>query len=128
MKTTKLLRIQPLRHHLKVMLFLLILYFLLNQLYVVLYSTNNLIRATLIGLSALFILWLPPVRETLRLHPLLGFLSIYASALLAAQKQMDAATNRWFDSIALHALTPVITYIIIMFLYWLYWKSSTRRR
>lgn len=100
--------------HLKVIVVLVILQFLLDTLYVYLYPTVNPIRATLIGLSALIVLFIPFIRRFIEIKPYIAFLPIYSSAFFGALLvQADFVKSKSTASGIAHVVILIITYVII---------------
>ena len=107
--------------HLKIVMILIALQFLLDMLYVYLYSTVNPIRATLIGLSALAILfaiyWIPPIYKFIELKPYIAFLPIYSSALFGALLvQAEAVKSKSPESGIAHVVILIVTYFVVVFI------------
>jgi hypothetical protein len=92
------------------LLILIILQGIIDYLFVFLYPTVNPIRATMIGLSALLVLYL--ARNITRIKPVLGFLSIYASALIGALLvQAVVLVSKSVLSGIAHILILIIVYL-----------------
>ncbi len=101
--------------HIKVVLCLIILQYLLDILYVSLYPSVNPIRATLIGLSALIIVTIPFIKNILKMNPLLSFIPIYSSALFGALVvQAGVVTSKSPASAIAHIAILIVTYLIII--------------
>ncbi len=97
--------------HVKRIIIFLALQGLLDVLYIYLYPEVNPIRATLIGASALVILFIPPIRALVDRYSLTGFLSIYASALFGALLvQAGILISKSTLSGVVHIAVLVVTY------------------
>ena len=105
-------------NHLKIVMILIVLQFLLDMLYVYIYPIVNPIRATFIGFSALIILFIPFLKKIVEMKPYIGFLPIYSSALFGALLvQADAVKSKSVESAVAHVLILIVTYIIITIVY-----------
>ena len=103
--------------HLKVIIILVILQFLLDMLYAYIYPTVNPIRATMIGASALIILFIPFLKKIVEMKPYIAFLPIYSSALFGALLvQADIVKSKSPASGIAHVLILIVTYIVIVFI------------
>ena len=107
--------------HLKIIVILVLLQFLLDMLYVYIYTTVNPIRATMIGFSALVILYLisiiPFTKNLIDFKPYIAFLPIYSSALFGAfLVQADFVSSKSAASGIAHVLILVVTYELIVLL------------
>ena len=101
--------------HLKIIVILVVLQFLLDVLYVYIYPTVNPIRATLIGISALIILFIPFIRKVVEMKPYIAFLPIYSSALFGALLvQADFVKSKSAASGIAHIVILIATYFIII--------------
>lgn len=103
--------------HLKTITILILLQLAIDFLYVYLYPSVNPIRATLIGLTALFMLYVLPFQRLFNVHPLIGSLAIYSSAFFGAllvgaevlkSKSFLSAAVHIAILIAIYALTTVL--------------------
>ncbi|PIN73951.1 hypothetical protein COV20_02455 [Candidatus Woesearchaeota archaeon CG10_big_fil_rev_8_21_14_0_10_45_16] len=103
--------------HSKVIVMLLILQLVIDYIFVFIYPEVNPIRATLIGATALVILFLLPwSKDWSRLPAWLAFLPIYSSALFGALLvQADYLVSKSVVSAVVHALILIVTYVIIVF-------------
>ena len=103
--------------YLKVIVVLVVLQFLLDTLYVYLYPTVNPIRATLIGFSALIILFVPFIKKLTEMKPYVAFLPIYSSAFFGALLvQADLVKSKSPASGIAHVVILIVTYFIIVFI------------
>ena len=101
-------------NHLKIVAILIVLQFLLDMLYVYIYPTVNPIRATLIGASALIVLFIPFVTKLVGMKPYIAFLPIYSSALFGALLvQVDFVKSKSAASGIAHVVILVVTYFVI---------------
>ena len=101
--------------HVKVVMTLIVLQLLIDMLYVYLYSTVNPIRATLIGATALVILFIPWLRNFVEMKPWISFLPIYSSALFGALLvQGNVLVSKSAASAIAHVLILIVTYGIIV--------------
>lgn len=101
--------------HVKNIAVLIGLQLVLDRLYIFLYPTVSPIRATLIGLSALAILFLPFVKYLVGGHRLVGFLSIYSSALFGALLvEAGILVSKSSLSAAVHVAILIATYGVLM--------------
>jgi len=101
--------------HLKVIVILIILQFLLDMLYVYLYPTVNPIRATFIGFSALVVLFVPFITKLVGMKPYIAFLPIYSSALFGALLvQADFVKSKSAASGIAHVVVLIVTYFVII--------------
>ena len=102
-------------HYIKNAVLLIALQLILDQIYVFLYPTVSPIRATLIGVSALVILFIPPLKRLVDGHVLVGFLSIYSSALFGALLvQADLLVSKSALSAVVHVAILIVTYSVLM--------------
>lgn len=102
-------------NHLKIVVILILIQFLLDMLYVYIYLTVNPIRATLIGASALVILFIPFLRNLIGMKPYIAFLPIYSSALFGALLvQADFVASKSVASGIAHVVILIVTYIVII--------------
>ncbi|MBI2652820.1 hypothetical protein HYX00_05115 [Candidatus Woesearchaeota archaeon] len=104
--------------HLKVIVVLILIQFLLDMLYVYIYPTVNPIRATIIGCSALIILYLisliPYTKNLIDLKPYISFIPIYSSALFGALLvQADFVKSKSAASGIAHVVILIVTYVVI---------------
>jgi hypothetical protein len=103
------------KKHNVIILTLVGLQFLIDKLYVYLYSEVNPIRATLIGATAFIVLWIPWLRKTVDLHPGMAFIPIYSNALLGALVvQSGVVASKSIQSVLVHITILIITYVIIL--------------
>lgn len=103
--------------HLKIVMILIVLQFLLDMLYVYIYPTVNPIRATFIGFSALVILFIPFITKLVDMKPYIAFLPIYSSALFGALLvQADIVASKSAASGIAHVVILIVTYIVIVFI------------
>lgn len=110
--------------HLKVIIILVILQFLLDMLYVYIYSNVNPIRATFIGVSSLIILLIPFMSKLVEMKPYIAFLPIYSSALFGALLvQADVVKSKSAASGIAHIIILIVTYFVIMAVYGFYQKK-----
>ena len=101
--------------HLKVIVILIILQFLLDMLYVYLYPTVNPIRATFIGFSALVVLFVPFITKLVGMKAYIAFLPIYSSALFGALLvQADFVKSKSAASGIAHVVVLIVTYFMII--------------
>ena len=101
--------------HLKVIVVLILIQFLLDMLYVYIYPTVNPIRATLIGLSALVILFIPFLKKIVEMKPYIAFLPIYSSALFGALLvQADFVKSKSSASGIAHVVILIVTYGLLV--------------
>lgn len=88
------------------------------MLYVFLYPDVNPIRASLIGVSTLVILFVPPIRGLVNGYSLTGFLSVYSSALFGALLvQWGVLVSKSIFSAVVHAALLIATYGITMYVH-----------
>lgn len=100
--------------HFKVIIILVLIQFLLDMLFVYLYPTVNPIRATLIGLSALVLLFIPFIKKLTEMKPYIAFLPIYSSALFGALLvQADFVASKSAASGIAHVAILIVTYFVI---------------
>lgn len=93
---------------------LILLQFLIDMLYVILYPTVSPLRAAMIGATAFLLLWIPLLRRNVPLSPWLGFLPIYINALLGALAvQSGIVPSKSVLSALLHVGILIIVYSII---------------
>lgn len=101
--------------HVKMIVVLVILQFLLDMLYVYVYPTVNPIRATMIGFSALVVLFAPFMRKLTDMKPYIAFLPIYSSALFGALLvQADFVKSKSAASGIAHVVILIVTYFVII--------------
>ena len=101
--------------HLKTIIILVLIQFLLDMLYVYIYPTVSPIRATFIGLSALAILFIPFITKLVDMKPYIAFLPIYSSALFGALLvQADFVKSKSIESGIAHAVILIVTYFVIV--------------
>mgnify|MGYP001613691612 FL=1 len=110
---------KELTKHLKAVVVLIILQFLLDRSYIYIYPTVNPIRATLIGFSAFVILYLfsliTSTKNLIELKPFIAFIPIYSSALFGALLvQADFVKSKSAASGIAHVVILIITYFIII--------------
>ncbi|RJQ14881.1 hypothetical protein C4553_00270 [Candidatus Parcubacteria bacterium] len=99
--------------HIKSIIILVLLQVGLDVLFVKLYPSVNPIRATFIGISAFLVLWI--FRRYNFVNPLVGFASIYSSALFGALLvQAGVLISKSFLSGIIHIAILVVTYIVII--------------
>ena len=115
--------------HLKIVIILILIQFLLDMLYVYIYPTVTPIRATMIGFSALFILYsislIPFVKNLIDLKPYIAFLPIYSSALFGALLvQAGIVASKSAASGIAHIVILVVTYIVIVAIQKIYQKKK----
>ena len=109
--------------HLKVIIILVVLQFILDMLYVYIYPTVNPIRATFIGFSALVILFIPFITKLVDMKPYIAFLPVYSSALFGALLvQADFVKSKSAASGIAHVSILVVTYFIIYII-----KNKTKK-
>ena len=112
-------------NHLKIVAILIVLQFLLDILYVYIYPAVNPIRATMIGASALIILFIPFVTKLVDMKPYIAFLPIYSSALFGALLvQADFVKSKSAASGIAHVVILIVTYLIIVFVQSFYQKNQ----
>ncbi|MEK9166256.1 MAG: hypothetical protein AAB846_00815 [Patescibacteria group bacterium] len=100
--------------HLKAIIALAALQLVLDVLYIYLYPSVSPLRATLIGFTALLLLYILPFKRLFQTHPLVGFLSIYSSAFFGALLvQANVLESKSFLSAAAHIAILVLTYGLI---------------
>ena len=101
--------------YVKVIIILVVLQFFLDMLYVYIYPTVNPIRATMIGFSALVILFIPFITKLVDMKPYIAFLPIYSSALFGALLvQADFVKSKSAASGITHIVILIVTYFIIV--------------
>ena len=111
--------------HMKVIVILILLQYLLDVLYVYLYPNVNPIRATLIGASALAILLIPFISKLVEMKPYIAFLPIYSSALFGALLvQADVVKSKSAGSGIAHIIILIVTYFVIMGVYSFYQRMK----
>ena len=111
--------------HLKIIVILIVLQFILDMIYVYIYPTVNPIRATLIGGSALIILVMPYLTRLIDMRPYIAFLPIYSSALFGALLvQADVVKSKSAASGIAHVVILIATYGIIAAISNLYHKKK----
>jgi hypothetical protein len=92
---------------------LIILQGILDYLFVYLYPTVNPIRATMIGLTALLILYIG--RELIKVPVAFGFLAVYASALFGALLvQAGVLVSKSAVSGIAHIAILIVTYLLLI--------------
>ena len=100
--------------HLKAIIAFILLQLVLDVLYIYLYPSVSPIRATLIGFTALLLLFVMPFKRIFNIRPLIGFLSIYSSAFFGALLvQAGAVQSKSFLSAVAHVVILVVTYALI---------------
>ena len=107
--------------HLKIIVILVVLQFLLDMLYVYIYPNVNPIRATFIGFSALIVLYLFSLTKIysklFELKPYIAFLPIYSSAFFGALLvQSNFVKSKSAASGIAHVVILIITYFLIVFI------------
>ena len=101
--------------HLKIIFILIVLQFILDMLYVYIYPTVNPIRATLIGASALIILFMPFLTRIIDMKPYMAFLPIYSSALFGALLVQAAFVKSKSPASGIaHIVILIVTYFVIV--------------
>jgi hypothetical protein len=101
--------------HSKVIVFLVLLQLVIDMVYVYLYPTINPIRATLIGATALVILFIPWLRKFLNLDPWFSFLPIYSSALFGSLLVLgEIIISKSALSAIVHVIILIVTYAIVV--------------
>lgn len=105
--------------HLKAVFVLILIQFLLDMLYVYIYPDVNPIRATMIGITALIILYLLSLTEfyskIMELKPHIAFLPIYSSALFGALLvQADVVKSKSIESGVAHVAILIVMYSVII--------------
>ena len=105
--------------HIKAIVVLIILQFLLDMLYVYIYPNVNPIRATFIGFSALIILFLLSLTKIysklIELRPYIAFLPIYSSAFFGALLvQANFVRSKSAASGIAHVVILIVTYFVII--------------
>lgn len=99
--------------HLKVIIILILLQLAIDFFYVYLYPSVNPIRATLIGATALLLLYVLPFQRLFNIRPLIGSLSIYSSALFGALLVgAGALKSKSFLSAVAHIAILILTYAL----------------
>ena len=102
--------------HLKRIVIFIALQGMLDILYVFVYPDVNPIRASLIGVSAMVVLFIPPVRHLVNGYSLTGFFSIYSSALFGALLvQSGALVSKSLFSAVAHVALLMATYCIAIY-------------
>jgi hypothetical protein len=100
--------------HLKALVFLVVLQYLIDLVFVYIYPTVNPLRASLIGITAFTVLWIPWLRKQISLHPRLAFLPIFVNAFIGALSvQGGIVISKSTGSAVLHVGILIVTYIII---------------
>ena len=116
-KKTRVLSGKDIPHHLKVVISLAVLQFILDMIYVYVYPTVNPIRATMIGASALAVLLIPFMRNLTKMQPYIAFLPIYSSAFFGALLvQANVIHSKSLGSGLAHVTFLAITYFTIVIL------------
>ena len=105
--------------HLKIIIILVLIQFILDMLFVYLYPAVTPIRATLIGISALVILYLisliPFTKNLIDLKPHISFIPIYSSALFGALLvQAGIVASKSVASGIAHIVILIATYFVII--------------
>lgn len=101
--------------HVKVIVVLVVIQFALDMLFVYLYPNVSPIRATLIGFSALIILFIPFIKKMIEMKPYIAFLPIYSSVLFGALLvQADFVKSKSAASGIAHVVILIVTYIVII--------------
>ena len=101
--------------HIKVVVILVLIQFLLDMLYVYIYPTVNPIRATLIGFSALVLLFIPFIKNLVGMPSFIGFIPIYSSAFFGAfLVQADVVASKSVASGISHIVILIVTYVVII--------------
>lgn len=75
---------KDIKPHIKTIVLLIFLHFIIDRIYTNIYPNVSIIRATLIGLTALLVLLVHFVRNFIGVTKIEGFLPIYSSAFLGA--------------------------------------------
>jgi hypothetical protein len=100
--------------HLKAVVILVVLQYVVDLVFVYVYPTVNPLRATLIGVTAFVVLWIPFVGKHVGLHPRLAFLPIFVNAFIGALSvQSGIVASKSTGSAILHVGVLIATYIII---------------
>ncbi len=101
--------------HAKRIVIFIVLQGLLDLVYISLYPDVSPIRATLIGASALAVLFIPPMRRLTDNYLFTGFISIYSSALFGALLvQAGALISKSPLSAVVHIAILIATYVIVL--------------
>jgi hypothetical protein len=79
-KKTRVITRETLPGHFRVVASLIVIQFILDIAYSVFYQQTNLIKATMIGLSALIVLFIPAFSRLTDMKPYIAFLPIYFSS------------------------------------------------
>lgn len=109
----------------KTIVALILLQFILDVLYAYLYPSVNPIRATLIGISAFFILFIPIIQKLVKVSPFTGFIPIYSSAFFGALLvQSNIIKSKSIASGLAHILILVVTYTLIVIITDYYKKNK----
>lgn len=116
-KKTRVISREDVPKHLKVVVSLIVLQFILDFIFIYIYQTVNPVRATLIGISALVILFAPFMRKMTGISPYLAFLPIYSSAFFGALLvQSGVLYSKSLASGLTHVILLAITYFTIVIL------------
>lgn len=115
--------------HIRIVIILILIQFLLDMLFVYIYPNVNPVRATLIGFSALFILYLisltPFVKNLIGLKPYIAFVPIYSSALFGALLvQAGIVASKSAASGIAHIVILIVTYVAITIIHSVYQKRK----
>lgn len=95
-KKTRVITRETLPSHFKAVASLAVLQFILDIIYSHFYQETNLIKATMMGLSALIILYIPAFGKMTDMKPYIAFLPVYSSAFFGAllvQNEVVAANS-----------------------------------
>lgn len=102
------------KDHFFIVITLLIIQLVVDFIFRFIYSSVNPIRASLIGLTSLLILYIPLVRKQIPLSPLLAAVPIFSSALFGALLvQTGVLVSRSVVSALVHALILILTYVLL---------------
>ena len=83
-KKTRVITRETLPRHFRAVASLAVLQFILDIAYSIFYPQTNLIKATMIGLSALIVLFIPAFGKMTDMKPYISFLPIYSSSFFGA--------------------------------------------
>ena len=105
--------------HLRIVIILVLIQFLLDILFVYIYPAVNPIRATLIGISALIVLLIVSfttiITRLVEMKPYIAFIPIYSSALFGALLvQADFVKSKSAASGIAHVVILIVTYFVIV--------------
>lgn len=103
-----------LKSHFLMVIILLIIQLNVDFMYRFVYPAVNPLRASLIGLTSLIVLYIPHLRRWFTFPPYFSFLPIFSSALFGALLvQAGILISRSAFSALIHALILILTYGII---------------